>query len=373
MSYSKVFFNPIPTYYVPDVGTPTNVSNSMYSWIDVQRSDTIRRQRPRILNLDSGTGVYTQERIQMDSPCVFRNGNGTEYSSAAVRGATGAISSYKPYINLRTSLLNDVRTSARNSGVNLANAMAEYRQTASLFQSGITTFASMLHKFASRNPGSIVYNSAKGKYQVSHLKQNFGANLSNRVLEFQYGVKPLIDDILGSIAAIKKASEDRPVITHLRSRRSANDSGTGKYGSTKYSWTYNQHMSAKSEVTYKNDVLNASLGQFGFTNPLAVLWEIATWSHVVDWWFNVGAFLGSLDSCLYIDKIVTQVSLRENYFCTGTETYGSQCTYSDRILQREAPQLISSVLTLSYKPSLSLQHILNGTAHLGQILLTLKK
>jgi hypothetical protein len=40
----------------------------------------------------------------------------------------------------------------------------------------------------------------------------------------------------------------------------------------------------------------ASLAQAGITNPLEVAWELVPFSFVADWFFPVGAYLGSLDA-----------------------------------------------------------------------------
>jgi hypothetical protein len=105
---------------------------------------------------------------------------------------------------------------------------------------------------------------------------------------------------------------------------------------------------------------------FTFGNPLEVAWEVTPFSFIVDWGFNVGDTLSSLDALKGVDNI------------RGTVTRKRWATVVDRYTPSTKPDLVQAGITKyeshqrafwntiplpplpSWKPSFSWHRIRNG-------------
>lgn len=370
MSSSTTYINPIPCWSEFDTGGVTPVTLSNTSFVTLMRSDTVRRKKPSRLSLSSGTAGYTDRRILIDGACTYRTGtapNGvTNHVTVHQAGGKWAIGGHKPSAPPYQDILhNRLRALARGSSANLASALGEYRQTANLFASSAWTVYAATKGLLTRNPALLAAAFRIGSN--GRITKSYGKSLSNRVLEWNYGVVPLIGDVNDSIKALKSSAQNKVLSTRLSAGMNWTDGGSYKYSTGNGHWKWKASALVRADVTYKNTVLNTTLGQFGFTNPLSTMWELTPWSHVVDWWINVGEFLASLDNCLYFESMVGQMTFREEYNdCFSL--YGGSETYNTMYNSRTSPYMISTVANLSYKPSISKMHILNGVAHLGQLL-----
>lgn len=111
---------------------------------------------------------------------------------------------------------------------------------------------------------------------------------------------------------------------------------------------------------------------YGFANIPALAYESTPFSFVLDWWVNLGEVLASLDNLLLLDKLYVIDSSSDRVFKqvdTIPSKYISEGSglWISRTDARSAPVEISRVATLRYKPSVSLKHILNGTALINSL------
>lgn len=132
-------------------------------------------------------------------------------------------------------------------------------------------------------------------------------------LGLQYGVKPLVNDVVAAISLLKSQSE-QPLIMH------ASGSRTERLADT-YGWA-NPHllrgvevqsenkMSARTEVWFKvDDAALRGWASVNFTNPFYLFWVSRPFSFLVDWAFPVGEWLSSLTSnsgSVFVASITTQ-------------------------------------------------------------------
>jgi hypothetical protein len=103
----------------------------------------------------------------------------------------------------------------------------------------------------------------------------------------------------------------------------------------------------------------------GFTNPFALAYELIPFSFVIDWWINVGDVLASLDNLLLVDKLEYQVSDRlvtGEFYTIKTKQNNGNVTTIRRVYTRGGVNSLIPISTFQYKPSLSVKHILDGTA-----------
>lgn len=150
--------------------------------------------------------------------------------------------------------------------------------------------AGRLQKLITGSPG------VKGKAKL----------LSNLILQWKYGIKPVLSDAAGlakKVAEIESQSANR--VVRLSSTGSIDIS---------HSVTHPEYLvmhSGKCDVrVFCMYQLSAGhiLKSLGLTNPAALLFEATTLSFVADWALNLGSYLGRLDAavgCSFLDGGVT--------------------------------------------------------------------
>jgi len=103
-------------------------------------------------------------------------------------------------------------------------------------------------------------------------------------------------------------------------------------------------------------------------NPASLAWELMPYSFVIDWWFNVGDVLASLDNLFIIDSLyaLDSSSVRRSEYVSpkndGRIFKAQTQFYYTRKDVRSSAVSIPRMQSLQYKPSLSVGHILNGLA-----------
>lgn len=322
---------------------------------------TVYRTKPADL-FGNATARTTRNAFTQTSATTFVYNSGRDMHKGrplAQMFPLGSVPTPAPFVS-RPAMYNSVRNELRGKVSNLAMALAEYRQTASLFATAAKAVSSHGRSLAG------AFTAKKG--------------LSKAWLGFQYGVKPLTDDILTSIAELRAAA-GQPVFVRGRKRRRdvrrLTDVYTFSYVSTQ-GWRCNREgirsldcvtlYRAKLNMNYVRNTLTAH----GFTNPFSLAYELIPYSFVLDWWINVGDVLASLDNLLLIDYLeVVDLSseVRGEYWTLPVQsprindyTTGGHASYNDRTDVRNAVSSISTINTIQYKPSASLTHILNGLA-----------
>lgn len=369
MSTSTQHFSPILCYTETPNG-PTSYRLADYSFVSVTRTDSQRRRRPKGIDLlRQATAAYTTIVLRVDAALNYMSGKNVVHTSVcSVNSNAGYGGETLP--DSEDITRNKLLSSARSMSVNLANALGEYKQTAAMFHDGAKAFAGLIGVLHSRNPWVIK------RYLFSGSTKGFGKIVSKRILEFQYGVRPLINDINDSILALKKRSESGPICRKV----SATTTNTykrsiGSYDPVPpYSWnpsyvttTIVDRTIGWGLITLNRDALNRSLGQFGFTNPLAVAYELTAFSFVLDWFFNVGEFLQSLDNCLYFEDGIAQYT-RRTYYKRRVMAGGMTALYDSTKISRGPIKQLGSVADIHFKPGFSSTHIVNGLALITQAL-----
>lgn len=177
--------------------------------------------------------------------------------------------------------------------VNLAQNLVERRQTAGLLSETAHRLYSSLKVFRQRNP--------KLWHEVrrSGSRKNFNSTAAGREwLKYQYGWKPLISDIYGSLQLINDRSQDHKsdrvtVIGNAREEFSFTwEKPMNSYGAlllSRKGW-----WRAHASLSYRMNIpIVSALSQVGITNPLYVAWEEIPYSFVVDWFLPVGNWINS--------------------------------------------------------------------------------
>jgi hypothetical protein len=151
--------------------------------------------------------------------------------------------------------------------------------------------------------------SQRGRYD-----RNYGKNpaeaAANAWLQYQYGWKPLLNDVKNGAEALAEAvarngdsmtrkvySSDR--VTHGRVWPNY---VIGVSPHTTGTVTAQVRLSRRAVWKFKPNSADLP-GLFGLTNPMEVVWEIIPFSFVADWFLPIGNYLSALDAPLRFDHV----------------------------------------------------------------------
>lgn len=362
-------------------GSYQGSADRSYSFKRRDFADTARRARPSDLFL-FGTGRITKTTVQTDTGFNMVT-NGTYYENESVLSLYPSNSTFRvdgggttlkdPVTTVsRERMYNSIRNELRGKEVNLANNLGEYRQAASLFRE----LAEVVH-----TRGMSLIKRHRGFANKRRGKADVASSLANVNLQFNYGIKPLAQDMGTALGELNSAVQRPPPYVNgvVKRRDMQSNIGFVQPNSTVVSrWadsavTVETRMRTEWRAYFKCNYLVAALAQHGMLNPASLAWELMPYSFVIDWWMNVGETLASLDNLLMYDSlyVLDSTSVRRGEFVTTRPnsvilSKGQSFQYV-RTDTRLSPSTVSLVVTPMYKPSLSHQHILNGLSLLQQL------
>lgn len=247
----------------------------------------------------------------------------------------------------------DLKGKVKGEVMNLAQNVAEYRQTCSLF-SGLAndiyqTFRSLRRGRIPRGPAS------------------WSKSAANRWLEYQYGLKPLLSDLF-------KAAEDLstvnppPVYRRFRARRNISgqtfDASPAPYVLTRaasHTWSLRSRVTA---IISTGSLRRAS--EYGVINPAVLAWELIPYSFVIDWMIPVGDYLSSLDALVGVDAVLCENGARLDFQQALVVEGGGTGIYDYSSVHRWSG-FSSNLPEFVYSPSTSFIAVSNGLALLRQL------
>lgn len=148
-------------------------------------------------------------------------------------------------------------------------------------------------------------------------------NVANNWLELQYGWKPLLQDIDGSMRSLANAINLGREVRRVSASSTYTTTDRGTFanpwlggGPPVGSWNYTMATTSKYVMRYRIDNhVVAFLAQTGFTNPLNLAWEILPYSFVADWFLPIGPYLESLSAfggMVFVDGSVSDLTVMEH-------------------------------------------------------------
>lgn len=168
-----------------------------------------------------------------------------------------------------------------NQKVHVGTLTAERAQTLSMLQSLIKRLADVVS--LKKN----LFKSAVG--YLSHPKL-----IADDYLAFQFGIKPLVNDIFSAVQLLAESADPENVSTIVtRSNSHAELKTLCLVGDFTYEFTGTINVSLVEKYIVNND-LARSLQTLGLVNPAEIAWEMLPWSFVIDWFVPVGAYIRSL-------------------------------------------------------------------------------
>jgi hypothetical protein len=232
---------------------------------------------------------------------------------------------------------------------NVAQDFVQYRQTTRMIANSATRIAASVRALKAldfKRASSVLFHNT-GRRDTRQGNPTVSKSLANNWLELQYGWKPLLLDIDGSMRALAQFVQAQPTVRTVRA---------SKVSEVWSTWPV-RYLSQPSEVgvpvpspfppigkgdryvrtqvrgalRYRPDSRHTSfLSQTGFTSPVNLAWELLPWSFVVDWFLPIGPYLESFSSFEGMD------------FVDGSITYYSHIVDHSRVAYNGA---------LAYTPS----------------------
>lgn len=137
-------------------------------------------------------------------------------------------------------------------------------------------------------------------HEASNTRRDVARGFSSLYLEFHFGWAPLVNDIHDAMKVLDKPFKTfraRGSATGVIPDRSAIPTHNWEDTDWRYSETregsYKQRVMVQGDVVITNPNL-AMMQQLGILNPAVIAWELVPFSFVLDWFVNVGDYLGSL-------------------------------------------------------------------------------
>jgi hypothetical protein len=154
-----------------------------------------------------------------------------------------------------------------------------------------------------------------------------GRDLANGWLEWQYGWRPLMNDVFG--AAEEAFNIVLKVIKTFRASAIQPLSGLGNIERFigENSWHVTSKGSGKQACRFvvTLELPGATLDRWSTLNPVGLAWELIPYSFVVDWFYDVGSFLRNAETALLYDTRFVSGYVSQLYVYDGTEeAYGGQ-------------------------------------------------
>lgn len=314
------------------------------------------------INLKNSSGGYLLGSINSHFPLTTLSGlsgRGVDVSQLTIPATTGE--------------LNRVRAKLSQRGVNIAQMLGEYKQTASLFSELAPDLVRLTKAFVTKSPRLLFGN--KKLHQVS-----------GHVLKYQYGARPLVQDMHDSLAALRRRLLDDVYYQERVAFKRSLETGWTQIATIPYpNNLYVENLAYRvsgfvqghvyGRVKMDRSLLFNSLGTFGLTNPASLAWELLPWSFVVDWFVNVGNVLASMDNTLFYSDFRWYVASTQ-YYAINYKSPKNAVQLNDVDLgyhltsnyRRSAPSAASMVQQLEWSPSSSYSRVVNGLALIGQFL-----
>lgn len=289
----------------------TNISGT--GVVTTSNQDTTRNQRDSSTFRSYTTGhkqpgwLYPKPYVRSsshrnDGYGVWQHRRYPQSTSAAIINdakRVGVISGYATHLNtgelppVSSTLQSRAEVKAllnlKDQKVNLAQAYAERKMTADLVASSLNRIARSLLLLRQRKL-------REAWRLLAHSRRP--STLPRSWLEYQYGWRPLLGDIHGSIQALQdnRSSHDWVVTVKGSARDNSNVEELigGTYAVVRKTVKENGCF-VRLDYVPDNNFL-ATLGSLGLTNPYALAWELLPFSFVLDWALPIGDWLSAMDA-----------------------------------------------------------------------------
>lgn len=186
---------------------------------------------------------------------------------------------------LKAKLASKIREHEFHAGI----AVAEGRKTIALV---LDTTRKLALSFRAARRGD--YSAAVRHLGAEPRSKKFSSkDLSARVLEIQYGWRPLLSDVKAAAEAFAFHTQSEPKTT-IRQGLKYEAPLMGDQYMSFWGFDENKRMVYAQIIAELTQPLSA-VRRLGLEDPLSVAWEVMPWSFVFDWFIPIGKYLESLN------------------------------------------------------------------------------
>lgn len=323
--------------------------------------------------------VHKYSKIAPGNPAYEKHWEGFLHGAAGIDTIqTSAVINGPGSLPFPTGLANRSLISARNKlkdslpVFNLGIAYAERNQVARMAADLLERVARALIAVRRRN-----YRAACRELGIVFSEPaSWCRTLSSRWLWYQYGWKPLLQDIYSAVEALKNLDTDRWKVT-VKGKASSRHLYRGTYGAagtiSHCDYELRADFGCMTRIdAVPDDLCMLMLKQFGLTNPASVAWEATRLSFLVDWAYPLGDFINQMDALVgwkilgcstsSLSRITTTAKGRSSV--TASDTWSANWS-AERVevqLTRTASGSVPFPMLPSIKNPVSFTHLANALA-----------
>jgi len=217
---------------------------------------------------------------------------------------------------------------------NLAQDFAQIGQTFGLITQNASKIVKSVRQLKRGNIAEAARILTAGR-RVSKIRKGDprpSKSLANNWLELQYGWKPLLMDIEGTLKSLSVMNTEGFVQTVTASGKAKSYSEVLLPAVNTSDTTGKARNSTLTETTCRIGLrfrmaspLRSFLAQTGFTNPINLVWEILPFSFVADWFLPIGPYLeafSAFDGLEFMDGFQTQFTKGQTVSAIDNEQFG---------------------------------------------------
>lgn len=274
-----------------------------------------------------------------------------------------------------TSLLLKVKDQKASLGI----ALAQYRQTASMFHAACTFMSeafSRRQKFVTRliNWSRRRRRALKGRLDPKRVGPRpvppKGARASDVYLATTFGWMPVVQDLQGAIDVLLDRL-DHPVwlgASVSRTEHAIRKAKAGNFLNLQTTEYVSQTIVKRHKMIYKiARGAVTDLRRLGVTNPADVLWDAIPYSFIVNALWPIGTWLKTLDAMVGVAEVRHYHTVKRTS-SQMVELMSKRANYvHEEMFRSGVSTTVPSAVFPNYRPSKSLGLVLSGLALLDQI------
>lgn len=177
--------------------------------------------------------------------------------------------------------------------VNLGEDVGQYQQTIGMVTDKVHSVRRSISRFKRANPKAWQSLRARGF--------RAGRRVTNLWLEYEYGWKPLLQDVYGGLKQLDELGHEpgqprKRTVVDRRETTTLKQSIPGDLSPSTGSFWADAQITDRIGIKVRIDfsVTNSvahHLAATGLVNPIDIVWELVPYSFVVDWFLPVGNYL----------------------------------------------------------------------------------
>lgn len=330
------------------VGTITPQGSSLYlepyfDLIRFRQDNAARRIQPLgIEKLFNGTGVSAYVYRSKAAIQTINNSNTTNYFLYEAGLHTNDV----PLTGPTSDWVDQLRIKLKDQSINLGQAFAERKQVEKMFVDFSRRLIGAYRSLRKGRPQDVYSHLSGGKLLPKGWKKGFKPDVirtaSDNWLAWQYGVRPLVQDISGAITEYYKVRGVKPLIRRVvvnppkKGFAKVSTSGSGQnWDTTSTRVVLTGHIECYAEFDSGSSAWDQTANRLGLTDPVVLLWEVMPYSFVIDWFLNVGEFLQAQGSITGLKRVGIHATWRRSELRSSQRQGGGEALITQQYVTRQ--------------------------------------